>query len=120
MMERALASAYLVFLALVFVLWFNTGRVFGQDNPNCHEWGIAGGIPIQCCCSNDCCREAEPGEFTQIDADHYRSNVTGQVIKRTGWSAGSFVKCACDLIGTKWVKHPKANIRCLWVPMPSS
>jgi hypothetical protein len=119
-MQRILALIYLALVAGWLWLAFNTGAVFGQDNPNCHEWGIAGGIPVQCCCSNNCCSEAPASEFENLGEDLYRSNVTGQIIKRTGWSAGGFVKCACDLIGTQWVKHPKANIRCLWVPMPSS
>jgi hypothetical protein len=48
MMERLLASAYLVFVVGLLWLMFNTATVFGQDNPNCHEWGLPGGIPVQC------------------------------------------------------------------------
>lgn len=105
---------------LFFLIVFSLPRATAQDNPNCHEWGIAGGIPVPCCCSNDCCREAPATEFENIGNDNYRSTVTGQIVKRTGWSAGGFVKCACDFIDGKWTKHPGANIRCLFVPMPSS
>jgi hypothetical protein len=90
-----------------------------QTYPNCTEFGFQ--ISGFCCCTNDCCREAEAGEFTHIGNELYRSNVTGQIIRRTGWSPdGRTVKCSCDLQGGKWVKHPKANVRCLFVPMPSS
>jgi hypothetical protein len=89
-----------------------------QEYPNCTEFG---NIPYTCCCTNDCCREAEAGEFAHIGNELYRSNVTGQIIRRTGWSPdGRTVKCSCDNINGKWVKHPKANVRCLFVPMPSS
>lgn len=108
------------FMAGAFVLLLR-GVALPQDNPNCHEWGIAGGIPVQCCCSNNCCTEAQATEFEAIGNDSYRSTVTGQIVKRTGWSSGGYVKCACDLQSNgTWMKHPRANIRCLWVPMPSS
>jgi hypothetical protein len=96
-----------------------TAKVLPQEYPNCTEFGFQ--ISGFCCCTNDCCREAEAGEFAHIGNDLYRSNVTGQTIRRTGWSPdGRTVKCSCDLVGGKWVKHPKANVRCLFVPMPSS
>jgi hypothetical protein len=118
MTERILGSLILVFIACLFALWFNVRAVFGQDFPNCTEFGVQ--IPVTCCCSNSCCVEAPATEFENIGNDNYRSTVTGQIVKRTGWSAGGFVKCACDLIDGKWTKHPKANIRCLFAPMPSS
>lgn len=92
-----------------------------QDFPNCTEFGV--NIPVICCCSNNCCEEAKAGEFRHEGGDNYRSVVTGQAVKRSGWSAdGRTIKCACDFdMKTKaWVKHPKAFIRCLWLPMPSS
>jgi hypothetical protein len=96
-----------------------TAKVLPQSYPNCTEFGFQ--IAGQCCCTNDCCREAEAGEFTHVGGDMYRSNVTGQGVRRTGWSPdGRTVKCSCDMIEGKWTKHPKANVRCLFVPMPSS
>jgi hypothetical protein len=95
-----------------------TGAAYG--NPNCTEFGI--NIPIACCCSNDCCREARPTEFQHLGGDLYRSVETGQVVKRTGWSSGGTIKCACDWDHdtNQWIKHPRAHVRCLFVPFPSS
>lgn len=118
-MERILASVLLILIACLFALWFNVKTVFGQANPNCTEFGVQ--IPTACCCTNNCCTEAPVTEFQHIDGDLYRSVETGQIVKRTGWSAGGYIKCACDLGDNgQWFKHPKANVRCLFVPMPSS
>jgi hypothetical protein len=117
-LKRALLFAIAI-PVLYFALVFNMRSVLGQTNPNCTEFGVQ--IAVSCCCSNDCCREAPSTEFENLGGDLYRSTVTGQTIKRTGWSAGGYIKCACDLNGQgQWVKHPLANVRCLFVPMPSS
>lgn len=109
--------AKLAFVIVILLLAYKAAR--GQDYPNCTEFG--GNIPHICCCTNNCCEEARAGEFQHIGDDLYRSTETGQSIKRTGWSAdGRFVKCACDLVNGKWTKHPKANVRCIFPPMPSS
>jgi hypothetical protein len=90
-----------------------------QDFPNCTEFGFR--ISTSCCCSASCCSEADEGEFSHIGNDIYRSNVTGQQIQRTGWSPdGRFIKCACDLINGRWTKHPRANVTCVFPPLPSS
>lgn len=118
-------GSFITFLRLccavgIFYLLFSLSNARGQTNPNCAEFGFQ--IATQCCCTNDCCLEAEPGEFQHIGGDIYRSNVTGQLVNRTGWSPdGRTIKCACDLGDNgRWVKHQKANVRCLWVPLPSS
>jgi hypothetical protein len=104
----------------VFLLVMHRVALPQQNFPNCTEFG--GRIPHQCCCTNDCCSEAGAGEFAHVRDELYRSTVTGQHIYRTGWSAdGRTVKCACDQDSSgRWVKHPKANVRCLFMPMPSS
>jgi hypothetical protein len=120
-MERYWLPRGLLACALMVCLYIvATAKIaLPQTYPNCTEFGFQ--ISGFCCCTNDCCREAEAGEFTHIGNELYRSNVTGQIIRRTGWSPdGRTVKCSCDLQGGKWVKHPKANVRCLFVPMPSS
>ncbi len=91
-----------------------------EDVPlNCLEFGLL--IPGECCCTNDCCREAEPGEFHHIGEDNYQSNVTGQFIKRKAYSAdGRFIKCACSRGPKGWFKHPKATVFCIFPPMPST
>lgn len=109
-MKRLLAALALCALA---------AASYAQDFPNCTEFGLT--IPSACCCTNDCCREAKAGEFQHVGDDLYRSAATGQTVKRTGWSPdGRTIKCACDLINGQWTKHPKANVRCLFVPLPSS
>lgn len=46
---------------------------------------------------------------------------SGQTIKRTGWSPdGTIIRCACDLVGSKWIVSAKANTRCLFLPLPNS
>jgi hypothetical protein len=88
----------------------------GQDHPNCAGW-----ISTSCCCSNGCCSEVEPGEVEHLGGDEYRIVPSGQTIRRTGWSQdGRFMRCSCDLIDGRWVKHPKAYTRCLFPPMPNS
>lgn len=112
----AFIQAVLVFALILFGM--NYRPAWGQQNPNCTQFGFQ--IGVTCCCSNDCCREAEAGEFSHVGGDQYRSNVTGQVIVRTGWSPdGRTVKCACDMADNgRWFKHARANVRCLWVPRP--
>jgi hypothetical protein len=117
-MIRALGVAYFIGIGCLFWLWFNTGVVFGQ-NPNCTEFGFQ--ISTSCCCTNDCCREAEDGEVQHIRDDLYRIVPSGQEIRRTGWSPdGRTIRCSCDWIDGQWVKHSKAQTRCLYLPMPNS
>jgi hypothetical protein len=107
----------LAFVIVILLLLYKAAR--GQDFPNCTEFGFQ--ISGACCCTNNCCSEADEGEFRHIGGDIYQSTVTGQTLKRTGWSPdGRFVKCACDLVGGQWTKHPKANVRCVFPPLPSS
>lgn len=114
-----IALAAIAAITCAVLLFFGVyNSLKAQTNPNCTEFGVE--IPMACCCTNSCCVEAPASEFENLGGDQYRSTVTGQIIKRTGWSAGGYVKCACDYIDGKWTKHPKANIRCLWVPFPSS
>jgi hypothetical protein len=109
----------LVALIAVAVLLVLSSAALPQQNPNCREFGFQ--ITTSCCCTNDCCREAEENEFAHVRDGLYRSNVTGQLIYRTGWSPdGRTIKCACDQINGVWTKHPRANVRCLFMPMPSS
>jgi hypothetical protein len=118
-MVRILAVAYFVFVTIWFLLVFHMSVVFGQQNPNCTEFGFQ--ITTTCCCTNDCCREADENEFAHVRDGLYRSNVTGQLVYRTGWSPdGRTIKCACDQIEGKWTKHPGADVRCLFMPMPNS
>lgn len=114
------AFFYFVLVTFLAIGW-GLIAAYGQPalHPNCTEFGV--NIPTSCCCTNNCCTEAPPTEFENLGNDNYRSNVTGQILRRTGWSAGGFIKCACDLQdnGT-WKKHPGAKVRCLFVPMPSA
>jgi hypothetical protein len=108
------------YIALVVFLLTGWGLVaaYGQ-NPNCTEFGFQ--ISTSCCCTNDCCREAEDGEVQHIRDDLYRIVPSGQEIRRTGWSPdGRTIRCSCDWIDGQWVKHSKAQTRCLYLPMPNS
>jgi hypothetical protein len=111
-----------VAVAAMLAVLFLLGRsALPQVNPNCTEFGV--NIPGNCCCTNNCCTEAAAGEFRHLRNDLYQSTVTGQAIHRTGWSHdGRTIKCACDqdYVTGQWVKSPKANVRCLFIPMPSS
>ena len=89
----------------------------GRKTPNCTEFGFD--IPGLCCCTNDCCREAEPREFTHLGGATYRSNVTGQEIDRKGYSPdGRFIKCACTMTAKGWTKLPTSTIFCIFPPIP--
>lgn len=89
------------------------------SSDNCTAFGFR--ISTSCCCTNDCCREADPGEIVHVEGDTYRIAPSGQLIRRSGWSPdGRTIRCACDHIEGKWVVHPKALTRCIYLPMPSS
>lgn len=111
----AVAVAFMV-AAFLFVLH---GVSQTQEFPNCTEFGFQ--ISHGCCCTAGCCAEAREGEFQHIGGDDYRSVETGQIVKRTGWSPdGRFIRCACDYIDGEWKWHPKAFVRCVYPPLPSS
>jgi hypothetical protein len=106
-------------IVLVTAFGLSMRYATGELYPNCTEFGMQ--ISTNCCCSANCCAEANEGEFRNIRDDIYQSTVTGQTLPRTGWSVdGRTIKCACDSIDGKWTKHPRAFIRCLYLPMPSS
>ena len=106
-------------LWMAFLLGVLGKSALPQQYPNCEQFGFS--IPTACCCTANCCSEADAGEFTHVVRNEYRSNVTGQVVQRTGWSPdGRTVKCACDNVNGTWVKHPNARVHCLFTPMPSS
>jgi hypothetical protein len=119
---KKLIKDILIAAALVTVFAFALKGVSGaQDGvfPNCTEFGF--NISTSCCCTNGCCRETDPSEVVHVEGDMYRIVPSGQVIKRTGWSPdGRTIRCACDAIEGKWVVHPTAHTRCLYMPMPSS
>jgi hypothetical protein len=111
--------AAIAVLGMAGVLFLFSNVALPQQFPNCTEFGFK--ISQTCCCTNDCCREAEPNEFRHISGDSYQSTVTGQLVVRTGWSPdGRFIRCACDQIEGVWKWHPKAFVRCIYPPMPSS
>jgi hypothetical protein len=92
-----------------------------QTTPNCDEFkDDVGRISTACCCSNNCCSPAKESEFQHIEGDSYRVVATGQIVKRTGWSHGATIKCACDQIAGIWTKHDRAFVRCLYLPFPGS
>ena len=108
-----------ILAALAILAWLGLKTAVGQVNPNCTEFGVQ--IPTVCCCTNNCCAEAKEGEFQHISGDQYRSTVTGQLVMRSGWSPdGRFIRCACDQIEGVWTWHPKAYVRCIFPPIPSS
>ena len=106
----------------LFLLVMHRVALPQQMFPNCHEFknDIGGEISTNCCCSANCCSTAKDSEFQHIKGDDYRVVATGQIVKRTGWSMGATVKCACDQINGVWTKHDKAFVRCLYPPFPGS
>ena len=116
--EVARGAIAVVFMVSVFCLFLH-GVALPQTNPNCTEFGFQ--ISTNCCCSANCCSEAGEDEFRHVGENLYRSTVTGQVIKRTGWSPdGRTIKCACTQIEGTWTKRPDSLVRCLFMPQPSS
>ena len=86
-----------------------------HSNPWLLSW-----IPATCCVTNDCCWEISESELRSLPNDNWEVISTGQVLKRTDWSAdGKFYRCACDHDTTAggWIRHQGANTRCIFVPM---
>lgn len=103
-----------IFILLLFVV-----PSFGQDFPNCDaEFGFQ--ISQTCCCTQNCCSYAAPGEFIRLPSGKYKSTVTGQELDRTGWSVNRrTIKCACTLVSAGvWEKRPDSRVSCLFVPLP--
>jgi hypothetical protein len=112
-------KAGVVIAAALAVLFCLSRAALPYPFPNCTEFGFE--IQRSCCCTNDCCRETEPGEVVHVEGDTYRIVPSGQLIRRTGWSPdGRTIRCACDMIEGNWTRHPKALTRCLYMPMPNS
>jgi len=121
-MRIAISAAAFVALVGIFVLALHRVALPQQNFPNCDAFKDDLGVSIStdCCCSANCCSPAKDSEFVHVEGDHYRVVATGQVVKRTGWSHGATVKCACDHINGIWTKHEKAFVRCLYPPYPGS
>jgi hypothetical protein len=87
-----------------------------QDYPNCAGW-----IPHGCCCTASCCHEVEPGEVKHLGGDRWQIVPSGEVVTQKGWSRdGRFIRCACDPVEGRWLKHPAAKTHCLFPPIPNS
>lgn len=87
--------------------------VANAQSDNCR-----GFIDTKCCCSNRCCFEIKLSDVEPLGADNYKIKVSGQVIKRTGWSPdGRLYRCACDQVRGFWVVHPTAKTHCLYLPL---
>ena|SRR3990172_1208330 len=76
-----------------------------------------------CCYTNDCCFVISHIEVTDLGEGLFRINSTGQEIKRRDYSPdGQYWRCACDSVPVegsmygKWLRHDKANTRCLYTP----
>ena len=110
--SRLLIAATSVVVLTVF------GAAMARDyhsNPWLLTW-----IASSCCVTNDCCWEISESELRSLPYDHWEVISTGQVLKRTDWSAdGKFYRCACDHDTTAgaWIRHQGANTRCIFVPM---
>lgn len=110
----------IVLAALLVTDCYNPGltrRASHHSNPWLLSW-----IPATCCVTNDCCWEISEREVTPLPGDQWRIRSTGQVVPRKDWSPdGRFYRCACDydIDNKRWVKHPGAHTRCLFVPMRS-
>ena len=110
--SRLLIAATSVVVLTVF------GAALAHDyhsNPWLLTW-----IASSCCVTNDCCWEVSESELRSLPNDNWEVISTGQVLKRTDWSAdGKFYRCACDHDRTagQWIRHQGANTRCIFVPM---
>lgn len=114
-----IAFAAMCVIACAVLLFFGIySQTKAQDWPNCREFGF--NIATSCCCTANCCSEARAGEFAHLGGKTYRVIATGQEVERTGWSPdGRTIKCACDLIGATYTKHPRAKVHCFFPPMPA-
>lgn len=89
-------------------------------------------IPTSCCVSNECCWEITEKDVTGLPSGDYIINATGQRMSSTKGMEGNtvgalkispdqkFYRCACDCQlednDCIWIKHDKANSRCLFIP----
>lgn len=118
------AIAVTMYFVVVFLtlagIWLAGTRLANGHHSDAHnvmlQW-----IPAQCCVTNDCCFEISERDVTALPNDMFRINASGQVVSRSGYSPdGRWYRCACDNMNGKWVVHPTANTRCLFVPAMGS
>lgn len=115
-------AAAVALLLLAFVVFF-VGDAWGEEElipPTPEEYkAIQSWISSTCCWTNNCCFKVKASALTAIASvpfkDEWRVNITGQVLKRTGWSRdGQTWRCTCDPVGSTWVAHVRANTRCIF------
>lgn len=112
-------SAMIVIALALLVLFWPIGGA-KADHSAVHSW-LQSWIPSHCCVNNRCCFAITAADVRPLSGDRWEVLATGQVVKRTNWSPdGGYWRCACDLVGTDWAVHDKANTRCLFVPLPNS
>lgn len=89
-----------------------------HSNPWLLTW-----IGSECCVTADCCFEVKSNDLHSLPNDYWRVVASGQIVLRKGYSPdGLYYRCACDYdtaVG-KWVVHPKAHTRCVFVPFNAS
>jgi len=101
----------IVFAAVTFALLY---PVKGQQHSN--PW-LMTWINHGCCVTSDCCFEITEQDVQSLGNLAWRIKASGQVLPQTGFSPdGRWYRCACDSINGKWVVHPTALTRCLYVP----
>lgn len=103
-----------IIVALIALLlsWGMVAIAQQHSNPWLLTW-----IPAYCCVTNDCCWEVKSSELDSLPDDKWRVKATDQIKERTNWSPdGKFYRCACDYEGGKWVRHERANTRCIFPP----
>jgi len=109
--------ALILFAALAVTFIAPYAGAQEHSNPWLKEW-----IEPACCVTNDCCWEIQAKEVRPLPGDQWQIVATGQIVKRKDYSPdGKYYRCACDFeTGKGWVRHDRANTRCLFVPMQSA
>lgn len=110
-------------LAAALALAFAAGAASADPAPGSPAYQTFYGAfaSTKCCWTSQCCRVAEGSEFEPLDGigKRFRVIASGQETERTGWSPdGQWHVCQCDPVEGGWRKHPAANVRCLFPPMP--
>ena len=112
---RAFLAAIVLCIAVSFGLV--AVAIEQHSNPWLLTW-----IGKECCVTNDCCFPVTSRDLQSLPDDKWKVVASGQIVPRKGFSPdGLFYRCACDFntsIG-KWVVHPTAHTRCVFVPLNS-
>ena len=106
-------------LALIALLLSGGLVAIAQQHSN--PWLLTW-IGRECCVTNDCCFKVTSRDLQSLPDDKWKVVASGQILPRKGYSPdGLYYRCACDFdhASGKWIVHPTAYTRCVFIPLNS-